>query len=399
MAAVPGQVRLHLDQDLILTRNAFKATLELDNNDPANPLQDISVQVNALTTDGRSAEDLFVINTNTITGITAVDGGGVINPSSSGSASWILIPTHDAAPDLPTPYQVGGVLSYTQGGQHVVIPLAPAPITVQPDPQLEVKYFHQHVLADDPFTPIIEPSVPFSLAVLIQNSGKGVANNVSIKSSQPKIVDNEKGLLIDFKIIGTEVAGQPATPSLTADFGTISPGELSIGRWLLTSTLQGLFVDYSASIEHTQGPQDTRTALVDDVSIHEMIRLVQAQGKLDDGKPDFLVNDQPDPEDLPDTLYLSDGSTNDVQVVRDASVGGQLSTGNPTVQLTAILPPGWTYLQVPDPGHGQFKLLRVARSDGTEIWMGTNIWTTDRTFIGQGRKPKVQKRAAPAGLR
>ena len=106
----------------------------------------------------------------------------------------------------------------------------------------------------------------------------------------------------------------------------------------------------------------------------------------------FLVNDQPDPEDLPDTLYLSDGSTNDVQVVRDASVGGPLSTGNPTIQLTAILPPGWTYLQVPDPGHGQFKLLRVVRSDGVEIWMSTNVWTTDRTFIGQGRKPNGQTR-------
>jgi hypothetical protein len=56
-----------------------------------------------------------------------------------------------------------------------------------------------------PFTSIVEPSVPYSLAVMIQNSGKGTARNVQIASAQPRIVENEKGLLIDFKILGTEV--------------------------------------------------------------------------------------------------------------------------------------------------------------------------------------------------
>jgi hypothetical protein len=385
---VCARVRLQLDQDLILTRNAFNATLELVNNDPATPLEDISVQVNPLTTAGDSAADLFEISTNQLNGITAVDGTGTVNPSSTGTASWIIVPTTDAAPDAPTNYQVSGVLSYRQGDQHIVVPLSAVPITVQPDPRLQVKYFHQRdVFADDPFTPIVEPSIPFSLAVMIQNTGQGVANNVQITSAQPQIIDNEKGLLIDFKIIGTEVAGQPATPSLTADFGTINPGDIVIGRWLMTSTLQGLFEDYQATIEHTAGPFDQRTALVDDVSIHEMIHLVQAPGKLDDGKPDFLVNDVPDPQALPDTLYLSDGSTNDVAVVQDASVQGQLAANNLSIQLIASVPPEWVYLQVPDPGNGQFKLQRVVRSDGVEIAFGTNVWTTDRTFIGQGRRP------------
>ena len=85
------------------------------------------------------------------------------------------------------------------------MPLEPVSITVLPMPRLYVKYFHQRdVYADDPFTPQVEPSIPFTLAVMIENKGHGIARNFRITSAQPKIVENEKGLLIDFKIIATE---------------------------------------------------------------------------------------------------------------------------------------------------------------------------------------------------
>jgi hypothetical protein len=99
------------------------------------------------------------------------------------------------------------------------------------------------------------------------------------------------------------------------------------------------------------------------------------------------VNDDGDPDSLPDTLYLSDGATNSVSVVRQASVSGTLSTNSLSVQITASMPDDWTYLLIPDPGQGKFKLKRVVRSDNREIASGTNVWTTDRTFIGKGRKP------------
>ncbi len=69
-------------------------------------------------------------------------------------------------------------------------------------------FFQRDVLSDDPFTEEVEPSVPFNLAAMVQNIGPGEANNVSIKSAQPKIIENEKGLLIDFQIIASEVDGQ-----------------------------------------------------------------------------------------------------------------------------------------------------------------------------------------------
>jgi hypothetical protein len=136
---------------------------------------------------------------------------------------------------------------------------------------------------------------------MVQNKGQGTAKDFHITSAQPKIVDNEKGLLINFKIIATEVTGQNLQPTLTADIGDIPPGTNAIARWLMTSTLEGLFIDYSATFGHVDDFGNPKTSLIDDVSIHEMIHLVQASGALDDGKPDFLVNDIPDPADLPDS--------------------------------------------------------------------------------------------------
>src|SRR5205085_7104135 len=63
------------------------------------------------------------------------------------------------------------------------------------------------------------------------------------------------------------------------------------------------------------------------------------------------------------------------------------SAGHLEVQLTATMPQGWVYLRVHDPGNGEFRLRRVTRSDGANISFGTNVWTTDRTFIGMGRRP------------
>jgi|GEM_PF-4124500 len=85
---------------------------------------------------------------------------------------------------------------------------------------------------------------------MVHNRGRGLARNFSITSGQPRIVDNAKGLLVNFDIIATEVAGRSLTPSLTANFGDIDPGGVSIGRWLLKSSLQGLFLDYKATLEH-----------------------------------------------------------------------------------------------------------------------------------------------------
>ena len=217
-----------------------------------------------------------------------------------------------------------------------------------------------------------------------------MANNFNLSSAQPVIVDDQKGLAINFQLIGTKVDGtQQTTPSLTANFGDIGPGQTGTAQFLMTSTLQGKFVAYSASFSHDDFLGGQSTSLIDSVQVHQLIHVAQVgyvgnpsnAPVADDGIPDFLVNDIPDPQSLPDTLYLSDGS---VQPVNDVSAADVSSiTQDPSNPLeyhvSANLAAGWDYLQFADPGNG-LRLSEVDRSDGLKLRVGDNVWTTDRTF-------------------
>ncbi len=387
---VCAHVKIQLDQEAVVTRDAFNATLEIQNDSPG-PLENIAIELAIRRRSGEDATQFFGVRAPTLKNLTAIDGAGVISSNATGSASWILIPTTDAVLDTPEEFLVSGVLRYHQGSLDLTVPLAASSITVYPSPSLAVKYFHQRdVFADDPFTVEVEPSIPYSLAVMVQNKGHGVARHVTIQSAQPKIVENEKGLLADFKIIATEVAGKNLDPSLTVDFGQIDPGTNAIGRWLLTSTILGGFIDYSASFEHQDDIGNQKLSLIDGVEIHELIHLVNAPAPFDDGRPDFLVNDVPDLYDVPDTLHLSDGSVVPVSALADATFDHKPAPGNLEVQMTVQAPAGWFYLKVANPGTNQFRLNRVVRSDGLEVFVDENVWTTDHTFLGNARRPLVE---------
>ena len=388
---VCSQVKIQIDQEAVMTRSAFRATLELTNNQEDTSLTGVGFDLDIRDELGRPANEVFNVQVTSLAGLEAIDGSGVIDSVNTGSAQWTLIPRDTAAPESDTVYTIGGTIYYNQGGTDFSIPVQAVAITVRPDAALTLKYFHQRdVFSDDPHTDPTEPAIPYGLAVLVENQGAGPARDLSITSAQPKIVENEKGLFIDFKIIGTEVAGQNLSPSLTADFGTIDPGESKIATWLMTSTLHGLFIDYEATFEHLDGFGDPRLSLIKDVEIHEMIHMIRALGDKDDGFPDFLVNDIPDIDDLPDTVHRSDGAIEPVTVVQTASVTGEVSPANLMVTLNAGLGAGWSYLRVEDPSNGAFRLTRVVRSDGLELSVNENVWVTDRTFRGLGSRPTYE---------
>ncbi len=399
---VCAQVRLQIEQEAVVTRKAIGATLELINESEDTELRDVGVTINIYDAAGNLANDRFIILAPELTRLTPTEttspdrfvfGGMALKlaPATTGSARWVILPRDEAAPDSVQQYFVGGVLAYTAGGVPGTAELAPGQVRVYPNAKLDLKYFHQRdVFSDDPFTDAIEPSLPFTLGVMVHNKGKGVARNMHITSAQPKIVENVKGLLIDFSIIATEVAGKSLTPSLTAEFGDIQPGDTAIGRWLLKSSLQGLFIDYKATLEHEDRFGQAGASVFDGVEIHELIHQVEAQGGFADGKPDFLVNDLKDDEDLPDTVHLSDATTAPVAVVRAASPDGVPTANDLEVVLTAPLPNGFAYLRVPDPANGQFRLAGVKRSDGRVLPVDVNAWVTDRTFLGMGKRPRYE---------
>ncbi len=379
---VCARVRIKIEQEVAITRTAFQATLEIDNSPENVPIENLTVTLDIQNTEEQPSNDLFGVKAPELTSIDDVNGNGILAPGTSAKAVWTLIPTRDAAPEYPTQYYVGGTLSYTEGENQINMPLFPASITVIPDPRLILDYFLQRVVySDDPFTKdIIEPAEPYPLGLILKNTGKGTAYNVNITSSQPEIIENEKGLLINFEIIGTQVNTEQVTPSLTVDLGDIGPAQTSVAQWIMTTSLAGKFIEYEAKFEHMDDLGDTSLSLIDSVNIHEIIHAVRIDVPDDDQKPDFLANDVEDPDYLPETLYNSDGSTSPVNVIRDPLIDGQITNNNLEVTLTANPPSGWVYIRADDPGQENFRLKQVIRSDGREIRVDENAWTTHRTI-------------------
>ena len=378
---VCAKVKMQIDQKAVMTRTAFLGTLQINNGNTTTTIEGVRVDLDIRDGNGTAANDKFGISGPELSGLTAVDGTGSIAAGGKGVAKYTFIPNWEAAPIEPTIYRIGGTLRYLApgSGEEVIAPLFPSTVTVYPDALLELDYFMQRdVIGDDPFTEEIEPSEPFTLGLVVHNVGHGIAKNLRITSAQPKIIENEKGLLIDFHIIGAQVGAQDMMPSLTADFGNIDPGNAQEARWLLTSSLEGRFVDYSATFEHVTGLGDPRLSLIDNVRIHELIHTVRADRPGDDTLYDFLVNDEPDANYLPDTLYLSDGSVAVVNV-GEATVDHPASLSDLEVHLTASMTSGWCYVRLPDPGP-QLHLSRIVRSDGKEIRIGDNAWETDHVF-------------------
>lgn len=200
---------------------------------------------------------------------------GSLAAAISGSASWLFLAYDEAAPTSDTLYNVGGTIEYEMDGLPTSIDLFPDTIHVSPNPQLELVYFHEYdIFGDDPFTPQIEPSVPYHLAVLVKNVGYGEALDFKILSSQPEIIENEKGLLIDFQIIEAEIDGVPTDESLLIDFGSIPAQSTKVGLWKLTSSLQGFFSDYNATFKYKGPLNNDQLAIIDKVDIWELSHLV-----------------------------------------------------------------------------------------------------------------------------
>ena len=162
------------------------------------------------------------------------------------------------------------------------------------------------VIADDPFTNEIEPSVPFTLGVVVKNAGYGTASSLTLASGQPEIIENEKGLLVNFMIIGANVGNGTISPSLSFTLGDLAPDTTVVVRWFMISSLQGEFRNYSATFENINPLGDPRLSILDELEIHELIRNVKIHVDTEDDILDFLVNDRKDLESYPDALYDSE---------------------------------------------------------------------------------------------
>jgi len=377
-----AQVKIEIRQEVTLERQAFDAHMRINNGLSHITLQDVDVAVSftdeagnsvLASSDQENTDALFFIRVDSMENIDDIDGSGTVDPSSTADIHWLIIPAFGASNGLEegTLYYVGATLTYTIGGEENITEVSPDYIFVKPMPELTLDYFiPSDVYGDDAFTTEIEPPVPFSLGVRVKNAGFGVAGNLKIDSAQPKIVENEQGLLIGFSIQGSEVDGQPATDSLLVNFGDIDPNTSKMARWIMICTLSGQFVDFTAEFSHSDELGGELTSLLEGVNTHFLVRdaLVDLPGR--DSIRDFLAKDvdvyRIFESDSADTVVLDQSASSTLQF--EGQNGSKVY-----YTLSTPLTAGFVYVKFPDPYNGQKMIVKAHRSDGKLI-KTENVW-------------------------
>ncbi len=385
---VCAEVRIEIVQELSLERQGFEASMRINNGLDTLPLENVRVDVRftdengdavLASSDPNDPDALFFIRISAMEGIADVSGGGVVAPGGQADIRWLIVPAPGASGGLPDGklYYVGATLSYLLGGEQTVTEVSPDYIFVKPMPLLALDYFlPRDVIGDDAFTPEIEPPEPFTLGVRIRNNGVGPARNVRIGSAQPRIVENDLGLLIDFRILGSYVDDAPAEPSLLIDFGEVPANGAAMGRWNMITTLSGQFTEFTAEFTHSDELGGQLTSLLDSVTTHTLVHdvLVDLPGR--DAVRDFLAQDG--------LLRVYESSGVDTEVA-DVSSGATLTLAGQNgteLRYTLSVPPeaGFLYARVRDPSKGGKRIVRVERSDGKRL-LPENAWSS-KTRVG-----------------
>ncbi len=390
---VCARVKIEIRQELTLERQGFDAHMRITNGLSDIALENVAVVVSF--TDGQGNPVLaatdpdtdgarFFIRVDRLGNIDDVDGAGTLPPASAADIHWLIVPAPGAANGLASGslYYVGAVLTYTIDGAEHITEVSPDYIFVKPMPILTLDYFLPgEVFGDDAFTAAIEPPVPYTLGVRVRNGGAGTARGLRIDSAQPRIVDNEQGLPVDFVIESGRVDDRPAGGSLRVSFGDIPPDAAATARWTMRCSLSGHFIDFAARLSHADELGGELTSLIEAVHTHFLVRDVRVDLPGRDGIRDFLARDG--------GVYRVYESQNTEAEVSDRSASASLRylgrNGTRTRYALAVGPgPGLFYVRLPDPRQGTEVIGDVLRSDGKRI-RPENAWLS-KTRDGHGWK-------------
>lgn len=399
-------VTLSFKQKSVMTRQAFRGTLTINNNHPSMPLENLRLHVEVRDEDGTLAtQHEFQINAESLNGDFEgeldFDSGWNLRSGGTGVATVLFIPTRNAAPTEPKKWSFGGTISYTDPFTGLVVnyPLNPVTLTVNPTPILDFTYFMQRdVMGDDPMTEnTTEECIPAEFALLINNKGNADAKNLKFVCKQPQIIENEKGLLVDFSIESAQLNGENKVLTLSNDIpmevGTVASQSQVYMQWWLKSSLLGHFNEYDVTFNHKTSYGNEELSLIDQVSIHELIHGFTPPSALN-VQPSttsraFLVNDTEDSNDTPDRIYFTNATQEEVTVASAATISRQAGTE----YLLNVTPTqeGWTYVLLDNPLSDKATVARITRqSDGADLPVD-NLWLTDRT-LHDGEVAQIDKK-------
>lgn len=379
---VCARVKIEIKQELTLERQAFDAEMKIHNTTDTGVIENVSVVVRvtdengtpvAVTNDPNNVSARFFVRLSNKQNISDVDGAGAVSPKTTSIINWILIPAPGSAGISPLgkKYLVGATLKYKFSGEETVLDVSPDVITVKPLPLLTLDYFlTQDVWADDPLTPAIEPTEPFTLGVRVKNNGYAISKNLKIDSAQPKIIENNQGLLINFILTGSYLNDAPAQNTLLIDFGDIAPGTGKMGRWNMETTLAGKFTEFTARFSHSDELGGALTSILQATNAHFLIRDVRVDLPGRDYVRDFLAQDG-------DVIRVYESDGPDTEVTDRSNVAtltaGAISGDKASFRLSFPATAGFIYVKRPDPFNGGKALGQIVRSDAKQM-LPENVW-------------------------
>ena len=379
-------VKLQFNQLLTLTRQAFEGTLTIENGSD-KAMEDILLMLTEKMPNGELATDReFDITYTDFTGFNGTaDGPWTLDAGRIGVLKVKFVPTKYAAPIAAIDYVFGGSLTFMVDGKQRHADLTEQVMTVKPTPELNLDYFMQRdVIADDAITKdVVEPAEEAEFAVIISNIGYGDAENLRMVTAQPEMVDNEESLFLQYSITSSQLNGQEKSlafgKSVTTDFGTLPAHGHAYAQWWMTSSLLGHFIEYNTSYTQLTLSQNPNLSLLNKVRIHELIRSIVVEGN-NNADYGFAVNGEEDSQNLPDTLYLTDGTTEPIGIGQASMLEVSAYEYTLTLESTG----GWTYAKVTDPTDGNATIAEVVRADGTLVPL-RNIWQTWATVVDKKR--------------
>ena len=383
--SVCARVELEIEQELTLEREGFEARLGITNGLPET-MEDLRVTLSftdaagqpVAATTGTQDDPRYKFFHCVQNGYTEP---GNVPAGESRKLVYLIVPTRHSGGDDPagTLFYVGATVKYTVGGREEIAELAPDHIRVKPLPDLELQYFLPgDVHGDDPISEPIEPIIPFPLGVrVINHSPLAVTHRTTIQSAQPQIVRNDLELLVDFRIIGAEINGAPCAPTLRSEFGDIPPLRSAVGSWLLTSSLSGKFVAFSAEIMHAPELGGALTSIIpaNDIPCRRLLGRVVVDLPGRDPIPDFLACSDLAGAVSEDnvTLHESDSADSAVAVhCVTEETGATLAPAEDGHTLFLPVDQPLVYVRVPSPIEAGL-LVRAVRSDG-KVLPAQNCW-------------------------
>ena len=236
-----GTVKMQIEQKVSLEREAFNAKLNIKPS--VTPLNNFMAKVSIKDENGDDASGQFFVVVTQKTGIASVDGSTVSSPV---DITWQLIPNSNAGGTSADGknYSLSATIDYSYSGGSYTFTTLPETITVKPMPKLTIDY-------KLPYITMAGKSV--KIKAIVTNNGYGPAHNLVIKSAQPKIIENLSNVPVSFTLLGSSATPYDSTlnsSSLDINFGDIPAGGTAEGYWLLSTTNDGYFVEFTSTLTH-----------------------------------------------------------------------------------------------------------------------------------------------------